>query len=146
MRRFAFSAAMAMPFILLLFSPSSPAATGDSTGFFNQSLGDFSEELEVAREEGKKGVLLFFEMDECPFCARMKTSVLNQSDVQAFYAERFLVFDVDVEGELEIVDFEGNATTQKEFAKRCRVRATPVFVFYDLEGNPTLSVPEKATE
>ncbi len=37
-----------------------------ATAFFDQSLGDFREELDIAREEGKSGLLLFFEMDECP--------------------------------------------------------------------------------
>lgn len=103
--------------------------------FFDQSLGHFNEELKLARDQGKKGILLFFEMDECPFCHYMKDNVLNQSEVQAFYKENFLNFSVDVEGDVEIVDFEGRTMAQKDFAfKINRVRATPVFAFYDLEG------------
>ena len=42
---------------------------------------------------------------------------------------------MDIEGDVEITDFEGNNLTQKEFATKInRVRATPVFAFYDLEG------------
>ena len=44
----------------------------DST-FFDETFGDFTEELTHAREQGKVGVFVFFEMDECPFCHRMKT-------------------------------------------------------------------------
>lgn len=103
--------------------------------FFNQTFGDFSEELETARDEGKAGLLLMFEMDECPFCQRMKTTVLNQPQVQDYFREHFLIFPVDVEGDLEIVDFEGHPATQKDFAlKQFRVRATPVFAFFDLDG------------
>lgn len=105
--------------------------------FFNQSFGDFPEELARAREEGKKGILLFFEMDECPFCHRMKQTVLNQPRVQDFYRERFLNFVVDVGGDLEIIDFNGEHMSEKDFAfKQNRVRATPVFQFYNLEGEP----------
>lgn len=103
--------------------------------FFDQTLGDFTEELASARDQGKKGVLLFFEMDECPFCHYMKSNVLNQSSVQSFYKENFLNFSVDVEGDVEVTDFEGRTMPQKDFAfKINRVRATPVFAFYDLEG------------
>lgn len=103
--------------------------------FFNESFGDFSEELENARESGKQGILLMFEMDECPFCHRMKTTILNQPDVQDYYREHFMIFPVDIEGDVEIVDFEGNTTTMKDFAfKQYRVRATPVFAFFDLDG------------
>jgi len=105
--------------------------------FFDQSLGDFREELENARAQGKSGVLLFFEQEECPFCHRMKTSVLNRPEVQDYYKEHFLIFPVDIEGDVEIVDFAGNSRTEKDFAFReHRVRATPVFAFFDLDGKP----------
>ena len=105
---------------------------------FQQSLGDFTEELEIAREEGKKGIFVFFEMDECPFCHRMKNTVLNQPEVQDSFNQVFHSLSVDVEGDIEIVDFAGNEITQKQFASRNRVRATPVLAFYDLEGNQVL--------
>ncbi|HID47071.1 MAG TPA: thioredoxin [Chromatiaceae bacterium] len=105
--------------------------------FFDQSFGDFSEELQTAREQGKKGILIMFEMDECPFCHRMKTTVLNQPKVQEYYKKHFLIFSVDIEGDIEISDFQGNPMTMKDFAfKQFRVRATPVFQFFDLQGKP----------
>ena len=105
--------------------------------FFDQSLGDFSEELELAKEDGKKAILIMFEMDECPFCHRMKQTVLNQPEVQDYFKEHFMIFSVDIEGNVEMIDFKGNTVTQKDFAfKGNRVRATPVFAFYDLKGDP----------
>ena len=103
--------------------------------FFQQSLGDLTEELEIAREQGKKGIFIFFEMDECPFCHRVKNTVLNQKTVQTLFNNDFLSLTMDIEGDLEIVDFNGNETTQKQFSSQNRVRATPVLAFYDLEGN-----------
>ncbi len=103
--------------------------------FFQETFGDFSEELENARDDGKKGLLIFFEMDECPFCHFMKTKVLNSVEVQNYYREHFKIFKVDIEGDIEIVDFNGKPTTQKEFSYRqYRVRATPVIAFVNLEG------------
>ena len=103
--------------------------------FFNETFGDFGEELENARESGKQGILLMFEMDECPFCHRMKTTILNQPDVQAYFREHFMIFPVDIEGDVEVVDFKGKTTTMKDFSfKQYRVRATPVFAFFDLDG------------
>jgi thioredoxin-related protein len=123
--------------LLLLCVADISAATRDpGEHFFDQSLGDFSDELEVARDEGKKGILIMFEMDECPFCHRMKTRVLNQVEVQNYFKQYFLIYTVDIEGDVEIADFQGNAMKEKDFAfKQHRVRATPVFGFFDLEGN-----------
>ena len=127
------------PLLLLCLTLTAPGLQAEElrdpySHFFSDTFGDFSEELESARAEGKKGILLFFEMDECPFCHFMKGEVLNRPEVQAYFREHFLNFAVDIEGDLEITDFEGNPTTQKAFAKKNRVRATPVIAFFDLEG------------
>lgn len=103
--------------------------------FFNETWGDFKEELENAKASGKKGILIFFEMDECPFCHYMKMNVLNQRVVQEYYRRNFLSFSVDIEGDLEIVNLQGKSMKQKDFAfKENRVRATPVFAFFNLDG------------
>jgi thioredoxin-related protein len=122
--------------LLLLFITNIAAATRDpGEYFFDQSLGSFNDELEMAKEEGKKGVLIMFEMDECPFCHRMKTRVLNQVEVQDYFKQHFLIYTVDIEGDVEIADFQGNTMKEKDFAfKQHRVRATPVFGFFDLDG------------
>ena len=106
-------------------------------GFFDETLNDMQEELQNAKDENKKGVLLMFEMDECPFCARMKKTVLNRGNIQDYFKENFRILSVDIEGDLELTDFEGKDTTQKDFSlKQFRVRATPVFQFVDLDGKP----------
>jgi len=117
------------------------AATRDpGTYFFQESFGDLQEELETAKEENKKGVLIFFEMDDCPFCHRMKTTILNQSEVQDYFRSNFRIFSLDIEGDVEITDFDGNQVSQKDFAfKQHRVRATPVIAFFDLEGHKVMS-------
>ena len=123
--------------LVLLFNAQVFASTARDPYqyFFEQTLGDLSEELQIAKDEGKKGVFLFFEMDECPFCHRMKTTILSQSDIQDFFRQNFRSISIDIEGDLELVDFAGNTTTQKAFSSMNRVRATPVMAFYDLEGN-----------
>ena len=119
----------AIPTLLQASTPRDPYQF-----FFEQSLGDLTEELEIAREEGKQGIFLFFEMDECPFCHRMKQTVLNQPEVQEYFKQNFHSLAIDIEGDIDIVDFDGNDTTQKEFSRSNRVRATPLLAFYDLEG------------
>lgn len=103
--------------------------------FFDATFGDYAEELSNAKEQGKKGILIFFEMDDCPFCHWMKTNVLNQKEVQDYFKNHFLVFPFDIEGDVEITTFQGKSMSQKDFAfKENRVRATPVLAFFDLQG------------
>ena len=123
-----------LPVVPVVAAPEAPLDPGEY--FFDQTFGDFSDELQTARDEGKDGILLMFEMDECPFCHRMKTRVLNRKAVQEYFKAHFLIFPVDIEGDVEVTDFDGTTTTQKDLAlKRYRVRATPVFAFFDLDGN-----------
>jgi len=115
--------------------PAQQAFRDPYSHFFNDTFGDFREELQRAREEGKKGIFIFFEMEECPFCHYMKRKVLSRPDVQSWYKKHFLNFSVDIEGDVEIVDFQGHTTTMKDFAfTQYRVRATPVLAFFDLNG------------
>jgi|JYMV01.1.fsa_nt_gi thioredoxin-related protein len=120
--------------VALAKSPQVPR--DPSVYFFNTTLGDYREELKTAREQGRQGILLFFEMDECPFCHRMKTTVLNQPQVQNYFREHFLIFPIDIEGDIEVIGFDGRVVIEKDFAfRQNRVRATPVFAFFDLTGN-----------
>jgi thioredoxin-related protein len=122
-------------FILLLFPfLVSAEALDPGKHFFHPKLGDFKEELVVAKEEGKKGIMLFFEMDDCPFCARMKSTILSQRDVQNFFREHFLLYPIDTQGDTPMVDFSGKESIEKAFALEHRVRATPTIVFFDLDG------------
>lgn len=124
--------------LLLLCLPFAAQSAGTARDpyayFFHDTFGDYAEELEEAKAQNKKAIMIFFEMDECPFCHRMKTTIMNRPDVQEHFREHFLIFAHDIEGDLEIVDFQGNETTQKEYARMQRVRATPVFTFFDLQG------------
>lgn len=127
-----------MKWLLLVLSLLALPAFGEVrdplTHFFMPKLGDFKSELDSAKQEGKVGVLLMFELDDCPWCHRMKATILNQSDVQDWYRKRFLIYNVDAKGSTPMTDFDGKQTTEKGFATDQRVRATPVFLFYDLTG------------
>ncbi|MCW8851231.1 MAG: thioredoxin family protein [Gammaproteobacteria bacterium] len=119
----------------------SVAATGGSQTrdpmeyFFNQSFNNLEEELEIAAEENKSGVFIMFSDKDCPWCLKMKTTIMNRVDVQDYYREHFRLLMVDIRGDTMMTDFEGNEIYEKDFAfKQHRVRATPVFMFFDTSG------------
>lgn len=122
--------------LALLAQPALSEVRDPQTYFFMSKLGDFKDELATARQEGKQGVLIMFEMADCPFCARMKGTILNQSEVQDWYRQHFLIYEMDVKGDTPMTDFQGQQTTEKAFSLAHRARATPVFLFFDLNGEP----------
>jgi thioredoxin-related protein len=122
--------------LILLFPLISVAEVRDPEKyFFDPKLGNFQEELAAAKQQGKQGIMFFFEMDECPWCARMKATILNQSEVQDFYHQHFLIFPIDTQGDVPMTDFKGREVLEKIYALENRVRATPVIMFFDLDGN-----------
>ena len=103
--------------------------------FFDISFGDLPEELAMVEEEEKKALLIMFETEDCPWCTRMKQQVLNRVAIQDYFHEHFRIISVDAEGDVPMVDFDGNEVTSKSFSLQAlRVRATPVFAFFDSSG------------
>jgi hypothetical protein len=106
-----------MRWLLLVFAflawPALADVRDPHAHFFMQNMGDFKEELATAQAEGKQGVLIMFEMDDCPFCTRMKANILNQTVVQDYYRKHFLIYPVNVKGDTPMVDFKGKDTTEK---------------------------------
>lgn len=122
-------------FLAFLALPALAEVRDPGEHFFQPKLGDLKDDLSAAKSEGKAGILLMFEMDDCPFCDRMKRTVLNQSEVQDYFRKHFIVYPMDTRGDAAMIDFKGKDTTEKAFALEQRARATPTFIFYDLDGN-----------
>jgi thioredoxin-related protein len=123
--------------LLLLFLAAwlAGAMAADADKFFDPNLGDFPEELKAARQAGKQGVLLMFEMENCPYCRRMRQQVLSRDDVQAYFRKHFAVFSVDTLGSQPITDFWGKQTTESGYARALRINGTPTFVVFGVDGS-----------
>ncbi len=120
---------------LCLASAAWAAETRDArTHFFDQGFGNLQEEAVTAREEGKRGIFIMFEQDECPWCAKMMATVMSEVPVQEYYRKHFRTVHVDMKGDTPMTDFSGKELAQKDFAFKHRVRATPVFMFFDIDG------------
>lgn len=122
----------------MMFFASHQAWSADDI-LFDETFGNYQEDLETAKEEGKKGVFVFFHMEECPFCHRMRNTIMKEPDVVKLYKDNFFNVMHDIEGSNEIVDFDGTVGTAQSIAeKKYRVRATPVMMIFDLQGKPVV--------
>jgi thioredoxin-related protein len=102
--------------------------------FFTLTFGNLPEEMDIARGDGKLGMLLFFEAEDCPYCHHMLKNVFNQVNVQDWYQERFVSIAIDIHGDVEMQDFSGITLPSKVFADQQGVFLTPVMSFVDLDG------------
>ena len=127
---------LSLVLIVAAVAKNDAAAPRDpSAYFFQDSFGDLAEEAETAEASGLFGVMIMFETADCPWCLRMKETVLNNIEVQRYYRRYFRVLVLNAEGDAPMSDFQGKEMTEKEFALEAhRVRATSLFAFFDTRG------------
>lgn len=102
--------------------------------FFDPFLGDLKSELADAKAAGKKGVVVMYHFEECPYCRRMKREVLLRPEVQRAYHRDFTVVAIDTRGAQPITGVQGRILPENQYAKSVGVRATPTFDFYASGG------------
>jgi len=118
---------LALPVLLSGIASANESETRDAREFFfTQTFGDLPEEMQAAREQGKLGMLLFFEADACPYCQYMLKKVFSQPRVQDWYRERFVSIAVDIHGDVELTDFDGITLPSKIFSDHRQIFLTPV--------------------
>lgn len=118
-----------------MFSTAASAETRDAMShFFDQTFGNLQDEASTAKSEGKRGVVIMFTQADCPWCEKMRETVLNQTEVQDYFHKHFRIVHVDIKGDNPLTDFSGKDSTEKDFAFGHRVRATPVFAFFGTDG------------
>lgn len=98
---------------------------------------NYQSEIKAAAEDGKY-LVLFFHQAGCPYCDKMRARVHPAPDVMEYFSQHFVMMESNIKGNLDVVMPDGAAVTEVEFGQKIRVRATPVFVFYDFDGKPAL--------
>jgi len=121
--------AVARLFLVLALSTAVHAAE-PWEAFFDPFLGDLRSELADAKAAGKRGVVVMYHFEECPYCRRMKREVLLRPEVQRQFHKDFTVVAIDTRGSQSITGIDGNALPEKQHARALGVRATPTFDFY----------------
>jgi thioredoxin-related protein len=112
-----------------------PAAAAEGwEKFFLPTLGDLRAEAADAKAAGRKGVMLMFHFDACPFCKRMKDEILHRPEVQRHFQQHFASIAIDTRGDLPITGFDGRTLPEKDFARALGIRATPSFLFLAPDG------------
>ena len=132
-----FFASLSVTLVILmagLASAAEPDARNAREIFFTQTFGDLTEDMRIARDEGKLGMLLFFEAEDCPYCQHMLKNVFSQKSVQEWYAERFVSIAVDIRGDVKLKDFDGITLPSRVFSDQRRIFLTPVMSFINLDG------------
>lgn len=117
--------------------PSAGAASGPTLNddglhtkpWFLESLLELPDDLKEATDKGKRLVILW-ELKGCPYCRKLHEVNLADPAIENFIRDRFEVLQLNIIGQREVTDFDGQRLPEKQFAQKYGVRYTPTFQFF----------------
>jgi thioredoxin-related protein len=116
----------------MLAAPVTAAEMGDDglhkAAWMRDTFKDLREDLEQANAEGKR-LLLIFEQRGCIYCAKMHKEVFPDPAVEAAIEENYFVVQLNLHGDIEVVDFDGEALSEKDMARKWGILFTPTLMF-----------------
>lgn len=105
--------------------------------WFASSFLDIREDVTEASAAGKR-VLLYFYQDGCPYCKKLLDTNFSLQATELKTREHFEVIAMNIWGDREVTGFDGEFTTEKQFAGTLRVMFTPTLLFLDEQGGVVL--------
>ena len=111
----------------------------EKPAWFKHSFLDLQEDVSEAAEEGKR-VLLYFHQDGCPYCAKLLNENFSLKEIVDKTVEGFQVIAINMWGDTEVTDLDGEITTEKQLAEKLKVMYTPTLLFLDEQGRTVLRV------
>ncbi|MEX0368926.1 MAG: thioredoxin family protein [Ruegeria sp.] len=117
---------------LILAAPLWAAELGDDglhkTEWMRDTFKDLREDLDEANAEGKR-LVLFFEQRGCIYCTKMHQEVFPRPEIGQYIADNYFVVQLNLYGDVEVTDFDGETLPEKDMARKWGVMFTPTILF-----------------
>ena len=113
--------------------------------WFLESFLDLADDLEGARKEGKRFVVMW-ELKGCPYCKETHFVNFAQPRIADYVKKNFEVLQLNVIGSRKVTDFDGAELSEKELAAKYGVRFTPTFQFFGEGAAPLKNLPPAKRE
>ena len=108
--------------------------------WFKESFLDLPEDLQQAVESGKRGIIVYFGQQRCPYCEKFLNVNFGASDIRSYTEKHFDVIAVDIWGVQELTDITGEILTERQYSVRKKTNFTPSLIFIDADGNEALQL------
>jgi len=116
----------------LIAMPAFATEIGDDglhkTDWMRDTFKDLREDLGEANDEGKRLVLMV-EQRGCIYCTKMHNEVFPRDDVAGYIRDNFFVVQINLHGDTEVIDFDGEVLTEKQAARKWGLLFTPSILF-----------------
>lgn len=106
--------------------------------WFKLSFLEISDDIEEAKQQNKKGLIIYFGQKFCPYCKAHLENNWGQNDIIKYTRENFDVIAINVKGQRPVLDVDGNTYTEKTFSALKKTNFTPSILFYNTKGQEVL--------
>lgn len=113
------------------------------TDWMRDTFKDLREDLAEANDEGKR-MALMVEQRGCIYCTKMHEEVFPLPRVGDYIRENFYVVQINLYGDTEVTDFDGEVLTEKQAAQKWGLMFTPSILFLPQEVPQGASAQEAA--
>lgn len=120
-------------FVTLILSPFSLLANEVAGGlhtqdWFSVTFKDVAEDITDAASEGKR-LALVFEQHGCIYCTKMHEEILADPEVSEYIQKHFNIVQINIFGDEEVTDLDGEVLTEQGAAEKWGVMFTPTILF-----------------
>ncbi|WP_114287219.1 thioredoxin family protein [Candidatus Halocynthiibacter alkanivorans] len=133
--------------VLAFALPAQAAQLGDDglykSDWMRQTFKDLQEDLADANTEGKR-LMLIVEQRGCIYCKIMHEEVYPDPQIRALLEDEFFVVQLNMFGDTEIIDFDGEVLSEKSAVRKWRLLFTPTVLFLPEEVAATESAATAA--
>jgi len=96
--------------------------------WFLDSFLDLKEDLSESIDQNKR-LVIFVEQKGCIYCEKVQKEVLADRMINDYVRDNFNVIQLNLWGDREVIDFDGEAMAEKKLARRWGVVFTPTIIF-----------------
>lgn len=138
---------MALAALMVASLPLHAVEMGDDglhkTAWMRDTFKDLRDDLDEANAEGKR-LMVIFEQRGCIYCTRMHEKVFPEPKIDALLREKFFVVQINLFGDVEVTDFDGESLPEKEMAMKWGVMFTPTILFFPEEVSEDITADRAA--
>ncbi len=108
-------------------------------GWFKESFLDIREDIAEANDDGKR-LMLYFHQDGCPYCKKLIQDNFGQKEITELTQNHFDTISINMWGDREVTDFNGDMTTEKSFARQMKIQFTPTILLLTEDASTALRI------
>ncbi|WP_460273203.1 thioredoxin family protein [Celeribacter sp. ULVN23_4] len=93
---------------------------------------DLRDDLAEANAEGKR-LLVMIEQRGCIYCKKMHEEVYQDPEITQMIEDNFFVIQINMFGDVEVTDFDGEALPEKDMVQKWGMLFTPTNLYFPEE-------------